>query len=224
MCLWDPWPAESTGSCAVCGTLHLTLPLHRFNRNGHLKFHTQRLHSSESKRPGPAAAQQTIILKSDEDTLATLHSKSCPWDQGRPVGVQSPIVGFTQLVGQVGLKSQEDCPAVGIAGGDRGWAQAAAQNEGTCVPSSQVLVDSACGSSSHWKQSSGLTWRMFSAHSCSALTLCETAPCFSLRQVSHSGHWGARLLAALAVSPAASPLALSLCCSGSAGWPGRAGS
>uniref|UniRef100_A0A8C3U6H1 Zinc finger protein 335 n=1 Tax=Catharus ustulatus TaxID=91951 RepID=A0A8C3U6H1_CATUS len=52
--------------CQVCGQ--------RFNRNGHLKFHTQRLHSSEGKRPGPAAAPQTIILNSDEDTLATLHT------------------------------------------------------------------------------------------------------------------------------------------------------
>ncbi|NWS08449.1 ZN335 protein, partial [Motacilla alba] len=52
--------------CQVCGQ--------RFNRNGHLKFHTQRLHSSEGKRPGPAAAQQTIILNSNEDTLATLHT------------------------------------------------------------------------------------------------------------------------------------------------------
>lgn len=56
----------------------------RFNRNGHLKFHMQRLHSSEGKRPGApaAAAQQTIILNSDEDTLATLQSKMCPCDQG----------------------------------------------------------------------------------------------------------------------------------------------
>lgn len=82
MSLWHLWLAESTGSCAACGTLYLALPLHRFNRNGHLKFHTQRLHSSEGKRPGPAAAQQTIILNSDEDTLATLHSKTCPQDQG----------------------------------------------------------------------------------------------------------------------------------------------
>ncbi|KAM4891649.1 zinc finger protein 335 isoform 7-T8 [Sylvia borin] len=57
---------EKPFACQVCGQ--------RFNRNGHLKFHTQRLHSSEGKRPGPAAAQQTIILKSDEDTLATLHT------------------------------------------------------------------------------------------------------------------------------------------------------
>ncbi|NXF13991.1 ZN335 protein, partial [Smithornis capensis] len=54
---------EKPFACQVCGQ--------RFNRNGHLKFHTQRLHSSEGKRPGPAAAQQTIILNSDEDTLAT---------------------------------------------------------------------------------------------------------------------------------------------------------
>ncbi|KAM6319498.1 zinc finger protein 335 isoform 4-T4 [Podargus strigoides] len=54
--------------CQICGQ--------RFNRNGHLKFHMQRLHSSESKRPGApaAAAQQTIILNSDEDTLATLQT------------------------------------------------------------------------------------------------------------------------------------------------------
>ncbi|NXY66024.1 ZN335 protein, partial [Callaeas wilsoni] len=57
---------EKPFACQVCGQ--------RFNRNGHLKFHTQRLHSSEGKRPGQAAAQQTIILNSDEDTLATLHT------------------------------------------------------------------------------------------------------------------------------------------------------
>ncbi|XP_009080438.1 PREDICTED: zinc finger protein 335 [Acanthisitta chloris] len=57
---------EKPFACQVCGQ--------RFNRNGHLKFHMQRLHSSEGKRTGPAAAQQTIILNSDEDTLATLHT------------------------------------------------------------------------------------------------------------------------------------------------------
>ncbi|NXR63927.1 ZN335 protein, partial [Rhadina sibilatrix] len=57
---------EKPFACQVCGQ--------RFNRNGHLKFHTQRLHSSEGKRPGPAPAQQTIILNSDEDTLTTLHT------------------------------------------------------------------------------------------------------------------------------------------------------
>ncbi|NXA43043.1 ZN335 protein, partial [Eudromia elegans] len=59
---------EKPFACQICGQ--------RFNRNGHLKFHMQRLHSSEGKRPGvPAAAtQQTIILNSDEDTLATLQT------------------------------------------------------------------------------------------------------------------------------------------------------
>ncbi|NXS53092.1 ZN335 protein, partial [Brachypteracias leptosomus] len=59
---------EKPFACQICGQ--------RFNRNGHLKFHMQRLHSSEGKHPGPpaAAAQQTIILNSDEDTLATLQT------------------------------------------------------------------------------------------------------------------------------------------------------
>ncbi|XP_030358466.1 zinc finger protein 335 isoform X2 [Strigops habroptila] len=59
---------EKPFACPVCGQ--------RFNRNGHLKFHMQRLHSSEGKRPGApaAAAPQTIILKSEEDTLATLQT------------------------------------------------------------------------------------------------------------------------------------------------------
>ncbi|NXD84408.1 ZN335 protein, partial [Halcyon senegalensis] len=59
---------EKPFACQICGQ--------RFNRNGHLKFHMQRLHSSEAKHPGPpaSAAQQTIILNSDEDTLATLQT------------------------------------------------------------------------------------------------------------------------------------------------------
>ncbi|XP_071615584.1 zinc finger protein 335 isoform X2 [Heliangelus exortis] len=59
---------EKPFACQVCGQ--------RFNRNGHLKFHMQRLHSSEVKRPPvpAAAAPQTIILNSDEDTLATLQT------------------------------------------------------------------------------------------------------------------------------------------------------
>ncbi|XP_028940347.1 LOW QUALITY PROTEIN: zinc finger protein 335-like, partial [Antrostomus carolinensis] len=64
---------EKPFACQICGQ--------RFNRNGHLKFHMQRLHSSETKRPGApaAAAQQTIILNSDEDTLATLQKlRDCP--------------------------------------------------------------------------------------------------------------------------------------------------
>lgn len=59
---------EKPFACQVCGQ--------RFNRNGHLKFHMQRLHCSEGKRPGPPAApaQQTIVLNSEEEALATLQT------------------------------------------------------------------------------------------------------------------------------------------------------
>ncbi|XP_032074309.1 zinc finger protein 335 isoform X3 [Thamnophis elegans] len=59
---------EKPFACHICGQ--------RFNRKGHLKFHTQRLHSSEggaASEPLPPASQ-TIILKSPEETLATLQT------------------------------------------------------------------------------------------------------------------------------------------------------
>ncbi|KAM6457650.1 zinc finger protein 335 isoform 3-T3 [Liasis olivaceus] len=59
---------EKPFACYICGQ--------RFNRNGHLKFHMQRLHSSEGRtasEPVPAASQ-TIILNSHEETLATLQT------------------------------------------------------------------------------------------------------------------------------------------------------
>ncbi|XP_034642809.1 zinc finger protein 335 isoform X1 [Trachemys scripta elegans] len=59
---------EKPFACQICGQ--------RFNRNGHLKFHMQRLHCAEGKRLGQPAAttQQTIILNSDEEALATLQT------------------------------------------------------------------------------------------------------------------------------------------------------
>ncbi|KAF6285118.1 zinc finger protein 335 [Rhinolophus ferrumequinum] len=64
---------EKPFSCHLCGQ--------RFNRNGHLKFHIQRLHSPDGRKAGTPTAQapaqtptQTIILNSDDDTLATLHT------------------------------------------------------------------------------------------------------------------------------------------------------
>ncbi|XP_050773646.1 zinc finger protein 335 isoform X7 [Gopherus flavomarginatus] len=59
---------EKPFACQVCGQ--------RFNRNGHLKFHMQRLHCSEGKRLGQptATTPQTIILNSDEEALATLQT------------------------------------------------------------------------------------------------------------------------------------------------------
>lgn len=53
-----------------------------FNRNGHLKFHIQRLHSPDGRKTSAPSARaparpptQTIILNSDDETLATLHSE-----------------------------------------------------------------------------------------------------------------------------------------------------
>ncbi|XP_017508915.3 zinc finger protein 335 isoform X2 [Manis javanica] len=64
---------EKPFACHLCGQ--------RFNRNGHLKFHIQRLHSPDGRKAGTPAVQaptqtptQTIILNSDDDTLATLHT------------------------------------------------------------------------------------------------------------------------------------------------------
>lgn len=49
----------------------------RFNRNGHLKFHMERLHSQEPspRKTRPVSSQQTIIVNSDEEALATLQSE-----------------------------------------------------------------------------------------------------------------------------------------------------
>ncbi|KAH0619374.1 hypothetical protein JD844_019423 [Phrynosoma platyrhinos] len=57
---------EKPFACHICGQ--------RFNRNGHLKFHVQRLHRSEGKPEAepPSTASQTIILNSDEEALTTL--------------------------------------------------------------------------------------------------------------------------------------------------------
>lgn len=66
-------------------------PLCSFNRNGHLKFHIQRLHSPDGRKAGTPTARapaqtptQTIILNSDDDTLATLHSELPQGPQGGP--------------------------------------------------------------------------------------------------------------------------------------------
>ncbi|XP_029468073.1 zinc finger protein 335 isoform X2 [Rhinatrema bivittatum] len=53
--------------CQICGQ--------RFNRNGHLKFHIERLHSLEGKKPlRQVASAQHIVLNSDEDALTTLQT------------------------------------------------------------------------------------------------------------------------------------------------------
>uniref|UniRef100_A0A8B9LPC7 Zinc finger protein 335 n=1 Tax=Astyanax mexicanus TaxID=7994 RepID=A0A8B9LPC7_ASTMX len=59
---------EKPFSCEVCGQ--------RFNRNGHLKFHMERLHMQDPppRKPRSSGSQQTIIVNSDEEALATLQS------------------------------------------------------------------------------------------------------------------------------------------------------
>lgn len=70
-----------------------SLPL-SFNRNGHLKFHIQRLHSPDGRKAGTPTTRtpgqtptQTIILNSDDETLATLHSEPPPGHQGGGWGI-----------------------------------------------------------------------------------------------------------------------------------------
>ncbi|XP_035512543.1 zinc finger protein 335-like isoform X2 [Morone saxatilis] len=59
---------EKPFSCKLCGQ--------RFNRNGHLKFHMERLHNQDhpTRKNRTATSQQTIIVNSDEEALATLQS------------------------------------------------------------------------------------------------------------------------------------------------------
>ncbi|XP_062314261.1 zinc finger protein 335 isoform X3 [Osmerus eperlanus] len=59
---------EKPFSCELCGQ--------RFNRNGHLKFHMERLHSQDppTRKPRSCTPQHTIIVNSDEEALATLQS------------------------------------------------------------------------------------------------------------------------------------------------------
>ncbi|XP_051509364.1 zinc finger protein 335-like isoform X2 [Myxocyprinus asiaticus] len=59
---------EKPFACQVCGQ--------RFNRKGHLKFHMERLHTQEPlpRKACSVPSQQTIIVNSDEEALATLQN------------------------------------------------------------------------------------------------------------------------------------------------------
>lgn len=56
----------------------------RFNRNGHLKFHMERLHNQDhpTRKNRTATSQQTIIVNNDEEALATLQCKKHNTMQG----------------------------------------------------------------------------------------------------------------------------------------------
>ncbi|XP_028849129.1 zinc finger protein 335-like isoform X2 [Denticeps clupeoides] len=70
---------EKPFACEVCGQ--------RFNRNGHLKFHMERLHSQEplGRKARPVPSQQTIIINSDEEALATLQNSAPGLQAGQAV-------------------------------------------------------------------------------------------------------------------------------------------
>lgn len=61
---------EKPFTCQICGQ--------RFNRNGHLKFHMERLHSQDpatrKTHSGGGSQQQSFIVSSDEEALAMLQS------------------------------------------------------------------------------------------------------------------------------------------------------
>ncbi|KAB0395567.1 hypothetical protein E2I00_015679, partial [Balaenoptera physalus] len=96
---------EKPFECHLCGQ--------RFNRNGHLKFHIQRLHSPDGRKAATPTARapaqaptQTIILNSDDETLATLHSEwrlgpPEPLPQRAPLGQATYIQEITTADGQM---------------------------------------------------------------------------------------------------------------------------
>uniref|UniRef100_A0A8C8D4C0 Zinc finger protein 335 n=1 Tax=Oncorhynchus tshawytscha TaxID=74940 RepID=A0A8C8D4C0_ONCTS len=61
---------EKPFTCKICGQ--------RFNRNGHLKFHLERLHSQDPPtkkiQSGGGSQQQAFIVSNDEEALAMLQS------------------------------------------------------------------------------------------------------------------------------------------------------
>lgn len=69
--------ANALGFCSL--SFLLLLSYVRFNRNGHLKFHMERLHNQAhpTRKNRAATPQQTIIVNSDEEALATLQCKRC---------------------------------------------------------------------------------------------------------------------------------------------------
>lgn len=77
---WGDWPehthilSHTHTPLQLLNILNLSV---RFNRNGHLKFHMERLHSQEPspRKTRPVSSQQTIIANSDEEALATLQSE-----------------------------------------------------------------------------------------------------------------------------------------------------
>lgn len=101
------------------GTPEPASSLLSFNRNGHLKFHIQRLHSPDGRKTAAPTARalarpptQTIILNSDDETLATLHSEQDPRvDLGlEPLPQHTPLGWGGAGPCQVSLEPLSECP------------------------------------------------------------------------------------------------------------------
>ncbi|XP_061157576.1 zinc finger protein 335-like [Syngnathus typhle] len=87
---------EKPFSCNLCGQ--------SFNRNGHLKFHKERVHNQKqttTRKSRGAASQQTIVVNGDEEALATLqslhaHQAVISTDQLQALGQEHIIVAQDQ--------------------------------------------------------------------------------------------------------------------------------
>lgn len=94
---------EKPFSCEVCGQ--------RFNRNGHLKFHMERLHTQDPppRKPRSSSSQQTIIVNSDEEALATLQTLQAGQTVISPEQLQQALGQEHIIVAQEqSLSDQED--------------------------------------------------------------------------------------------------------------------
>ncbi|MCJ8734954.1 hypothetical protein PDJAM_G00241230 [Pangasius djambal] len=94
---------EKPFSCEVCGQ--------RFNRNGHLKFHMERLHTQDPppRKPRSSSSQQTIIVNSDEEALATLQTLQAGQTVISPEQLQQALEQEHIIVAQEQpLSDQED--------------------------------------------------------------------------------------------------------------------
>lgn len=82
---------EKPFSCDMCGQ--------RFNRNGHLKFHMERLHTQDPppRKPKSGSTQQTIIVNSDEEALATLQTLQAGQSVISPEQLQ-PALGQEHII------------------------------------------------------------------------------------------------------------------------------
>ncbi|XP_033943038.1 zinc finger protein 335 isoform X3 [Pseudochaenichthys georgianus] len=93
---------EKPFSCNLCGQ--------RFNRNGHLKFHMERLHSQDhlARKARTASSQQTIIVNSDEEALATLQSLQAHQTVITPERLQALGHDHIIVAQEQGLSDQEE--------------------------------------------------------------------------------------------------------------------